>query len=141
MLQQLKKVVLTQRSLFNSKSLADRIPKILLDVLIGTRKDKLTETGSIRMARGSGENKSLVASKIKSAANSKGSGHTEEKTQIDSLDVTGRELPRENKFQMDKLFLVRINPDLLKLMRRIQRFAQVSTGRYSIRVGRVIMSR
>lgn len=92
------------------------------------------------MARSSGENKSLVANKIKSAASSKGSGHTEEKTQTDSLGITGQKLLRVNRFQMDNLVLVRINPDLLKLMRRIQRFAQVSTGRYTIRVGRIIMS-
>jgi hypothetical protein len=124
MLQQLKKIVLTQRSLFNSKSLADRIPKILLDVLSGTRKGKMAmamaDTGSSRMGRGSGENMTLVTSKIKSAASSKRIGHTE----TDSLEVTSR----RNRFKMDKLFLVRVNPDLLKLMRRIQRFAQVSSA-------------
>lgn len=129
MLQQLKKIVLTQRSLFNSKSLADRIPKILIDVLINTRRDKMLETVSSRIARGSGENMPLVANKMKSSASSKRSHHTEEKLQTDSLDVTSKNIFGGKRFEMDKLFLVRINPDLLKLMRRIQRFTQVSIPR------------
>jgi hypothetical protein len=129
MLQQLKKIVLTQRSLFNSKSLADRIPKILLDVLIGTRKDKMADTGSSRMGRGSGENMTLVTSKTKSTASSNKIGRTEDTSQTDSFEVTNK----GNRFEIDKLFLVRINPDLLKLMRRIQRFAQVSAARCMIR--------
>jgi hypothetical protein len=129
MLQQLKKIVLTQRSLFNSKSLADRIPKILLDVLIGTRKDKMADTGSSRMGRGSGENMTLVTSKTKSTASSNKIGRTEDTSQTDSFKVTNK----GNRFEIDKLFLVRINPDLLKLMRRIQRFAQVSAARCMIR--------
>jgi hypothetical protein len=129
MLQQLKKIVLTQRSLFNSKSLADRIPKILLDVLIGTRRDKMADTGSSRVGRESGENMTLVTSKIKSTASSNKIGRTGDTSQTDSSKVTNK----GNRFQMDKLFLVRINPDLLKLMRRIQRFAQVSAARCMIR--------
>jgi hypothetical protein len=129
MLQQLKKIVLTQRSLFNSKSLADRIPKILLDVLIGTRRDKMADTGSSRVGRESGENMTLVTSKIKSTASSNKIGRTGDTSQTDSSKVTNK----GNRFEMDKLFLVRINPDLLKLMRRIQRFAQVSAARCMIR--------
>ena len=42
-LQKLKKTVLAQRSLFSSKSLAERIPKILNDVLLCTRKNASLE--------------------------------------------------------------------------------------------------
>jgi hypothetical protein len=90
----------------------------------------MLETVSSRIARGSGANMPLVANKMKSSASSKRSHHTEEKFQTDSLDVTSKNIFGGKRFEMDKLFLVRINPDLLKLMRRIQRFAQVSIPRY-----------
>lgn len=127
MLQQLKKIVLTQRSLFNSKSLADRIPKILLDVLIGSRKEKITDTGTSRMAGGSGVNIARTATKTKSTSSAKGNDPMVDKSCADSFDETNKMMLESDRYEMDKLVLVRIDPDLLKLMRRVQRFEQVST--------------
>ena len=131
-MQQLKKIVLTQRSLFSSKSLVERIPKILNDVL-----------SSSRLAKKLAASKCDLNSNVKAQNRGTSSSHddcfhvnadstnrirTNKKDLIShsSEEVTEmKEKVKVCRITMDNLFIVRIAPRLLNLLRRVQRFEQV----------------
>ena len=185
-LQKLKKTVLAQRSLFSSKSLAERIPKILNDVLLCTRKNasleriKNSSTDLINNKKGTniniGSNSSYCNDKNDNNGNDKincdGDGNNKfinghgsddgsrgksgnrlgEKLNIsettfrsNSKNILGSHtkncdllhLPegteefsmnttcRANKFKLEEMLIFRMTPNILNLLRRIQRFEQV----------------
>ena len=134
-MQQLKRIVLTQRSLFSSKSLAERIPKILNDVL-----------GSSRLAKKLAASKCDINSNIKAQNSEKTSSHVVYQNITADCDKRNRTLEKDitsqsskevtavegkvkiGRLTMDNLFVVRIAPRLLNLLRRVQRFEQVRTS-------------
>lgn len=126
-MQQLKKVVLTQRSLFSSKSLVERFPKILNDVL-----------ASSRLAKKLSASKCDPNSNVEAQKSQRSSGHdsadtkkrnrTNEKaiTSKSSEEMAATEVKSNScRITIDNLFVVRIVPKLLHLLRRVQRFEQV----------------
>ena len=110
-MQQLKKIVLTQRSLFSSKSLVERIPKILNDVL-----------SSSRLAKKLAASKCDLNSNVK--AQNRGTSSSHDVCVTINADSTNR-IRTNCRMTMDNLFIVRIAPRLLNLLRRVQRFEQV----------------
>lgn len=104
-LRHLKKVVQTQRSIFSSKSLSERIPRILNSIFSDTRNSK---------ADNSSKNASL---KISDSAKCQDVGGNT--TTIIVSNVSNRLI------KMTNLLLVRVAPIIMKLLRRVQRFEQV----------------
>jgi hypothetical protein len=133
-LQQLKKVVLTQRSLFSSKSLVERFPKILNDVL-----------ASSRLAKKLSASKCYPNSNVEAQKSERSSGHdlyqnisadTRKRNRLVEKAVTSKSSEEDaatggknnpSRIDIDNLFVVRIVPKLLHLLRRVQRFEQVRT--------------
>ena len=184
----MKKTVLAQRSLFSSKSMAERIPKILNDVLICSRKkaslersknnsadlrsgkkvitinmgshrnncndssninnnddgngaicsndkayndDNSSDGGSSRNTRNKlGEKLNISDTTFKTISKNILSSHAK---QIDLLHPPEQKeripldtICRPNKYELKDLLLFRMTPSILNLLRRIQRFEQVS---------------
>ena len=188
-MQKLKKTVLAQRSLFSSKSMAERIPKILNDVLICSRKkaslersknnsadltnskkivtinmgshrsncndssninndddgnsairsnneayndDNRSDGGSSGNTRNKlGEKLNISDMTIRTNSKNILGSHTK---QIDLLHPPEQKVRipldiiyRANKYKLKDLLLFRVTPSILNLLRRIQRFEQVSS--------------
>ena len=131
-MQQLKKVVLTQRSLFSSKSLVERFPKILNDVLASSRLarklsaskcDPNSNVEAQKSERTSGRDLHLNIS-----ADARKRNRTNEKAitskSSEEVAATGSK-SNSCRITIDNIFVVRIVPSLLHLLRRVQRFEQV----------------
>ena len=104
-LRHLKRVVQTQRSIFSSKSLSERIPRILNNIFSDTRNSK---------ADSSSKNASL---KISDSTKCQDIGGN-------TMTITVGNVPN-CLIKMTNLLLVRVAPIIMKLLRRVQRFEQV----------------
>lgn len=104
-LRHLKKVVQTQRSIFSSKSLSERIPRILNNIFSDTRNSK---------ADSSSKNASLKISDPIKCEDVGGNTTTIIVSNVPNCLI-----------KMTNLLLVRVAPIIMKLLRRVQRFEQV----------------
>lgn len=124
--------MLTQRSLFSSKSLVERIPKILNDVLASSRLAKKLAASKCDLNsyvkaqnRGTSSSHDLSVS-VNADSKNRTRSNVKDLTSHLSEEVTEMEEKVEVcRITMDNLFIVRIAPRLLYLLRRVQRFEQV----------------
>lgn len=125
-------MVLTQRSLFSSKSLVERFPKILNDVLASSRlakklsASKCDPNSNVEAQKSERPSSHYLHQNI--SADTRKRNRTVEKavTSMSSEEDAATGVKSNScRIAIDNLFVVRIVPKLLHLLRRVQRFEQV----------------